>query len=137
MTPKWLEIVIEGYQQDDSSKQLLSELALTGSNDKGFSLIDGVIRYKGRIWLGQHKEAHQAILLALHSSGLGGHSGITATYQKIKSLFASPNMKQDVMSYIAACEVCAQAKPEHSKLPGLLQSLPIPQFAWHTISLDC
>jgi len=134
-TPKWLEIVVEGYQADDQSKQLLAELALSGTNEKGFSLVDGVIRYKGRIWLGSHKEAHTAILLALHSSGLGGHSGITATYQKIKVLFAWPHMKQDVKDYISACEVCAQAKPEHSKLPGLLQPLPIPQFAWHTISL--
>jgi predicted amidophosphoribosyltransferase len=135
-TPKWLEIIVDGYQQDDNSKQLLTELALTGTNDKGFSLVDGIIKYKGRIWLGIHKEAHNAVLLALHSSGLGGHSGITATYQKIKALFAWPHMKQDVKDYIAACEVCAQAKSEHSKLPGLLQPLPIPQFAWHTISLD-
>ena len=106
-TPKWLEIVVEGYQADDQSKQLLAELALTGTNEKGFSLVDGVIRYKGRIWLGSHKEAHTAILLALHSSGLGGHSGITATYQKIKALFAWPHMKQDVKDYISACEVCA------------------------------
>lgn len=48
-TPKWLEIVIEGYQHDDHSKQLWAELALTGSNDKGFSLVNGVIRHKGRI----------------------------------------------------------------------------------------
>jgi len=103
-TPRWLEIVIEGYQSDDSSKQLLAELALTGSNDNGFSLVDGIIRYKNRIWLGQHKEAHKAILLALHSSGLGGHSGVTATYHKIKALFAWPMMKKDISDYVAACE---------------------------------
>jgi len=88
-----LEIIVEGYDQDAHSKQLLAKLALTGSNEKGFSLQDGVIRYKNRIWLGNHKEDQQAILLALHSSGLGGHSGITATYQKVKSLFAWPHMK--------------------------------------------
>lgn len=33
-TPKWLEIIIEGYQQDDSTKKLLSELSVMGSNDK-------------------------------------------------------------------------------------------------------
>jgi hypothetical protein len=80
VTPKWLETVIEGYQQDDSTRKLLAKLALTGSNDKGYSLVDGVIRYKGCIWLGHHKAAHQAVLLALHSSSLGGHNGITATY---------------------------------------------------------
>lgn len=75
-TPKWLEIVVEGYAKDDFSKQLLTELSLTGSNDKEFSLVDGVIKYRGRIWLGTHTEAHRAVLLALHSNGLGGHSGI-------------------------------------------------------------
>lgn len=46
VTPRWLEIVIEGYQQDEASKHLLAELTLTGTNDKGFSLVDGVIRHK-------------------------------------------------------------------------------------------
>jgi hypothetical protein len=41
-----------------------------------------------------------------------------------------------VKEYINACEVCAQAKPKHCRLPGLLLPLPIPTHAWHTISLD-
>jgi hypothetical protein len=135
-TPKWLEIILEGYNQDDQTKQLLTELSLTGSNDKGFTLTDGIIKFKGRIQLGTHTEAHKAVLLALHSSGLGGHSGITATYHKVRELFAWPNMKQYVKDYINACELCAQAKPEHCRLPGLLQPLPVPTHAWHTISLD-
>jgi hypothetical protein len=45
-------------------------------------------------------------------------------------------MKKDIHDYITACQVCAQTKTEHSKLPDLLQPLPIPQFAWHTISMD-
>lgn len=77
--PKWLEIVLEGYQKDETTKQLLIELSISGTNDKGFSLTDGLIRYKGRVWLGNHVKAQQAVLLALHSSGMGGHSGITAT----------------------------------------------------------
>jgi hypothetical protein len=135
-TPKWLEIIVEGYSKDDDTKQLLTELSITGSNDKGFTLTDGIIKYKNRIWLGNHTAAHHAVLLALHSSGLGGHSGITATYNKIKALFAWPQMKKSVQEYIAACEVCAQAKPKHCRLPGLLQPLPVPSHAWHTISLD-
>jgi hypothetical protein len=91
--PKWMEIVIENYQQDEEAKKLLTELAITGSNEKCYSLVDGIIKYKGRVWLGSHTEAHQAILLALHNSELGGHSGITATYNKIKALFAWPGMK--------------------------------------------
>lgn len=107
-TPKWLEIIVDGYTKDDATKQLLTELTLTGSNDRGFTLSDGIIKYKNRIWLGNHTEAHQAVLLALHSSGLGGHSGITATYNKIIALFAWSQIKKSVQDYIHNCEVCAR-----------------------------
>lgn len=134
--PRWIEIVTEGYQQDPKAKQLLVELSVQGFNEQGFSIQDGIIRHKGRVWLGSHKEAHQAVLLALHSSGLGGHSGTLATYHRVKQLFSWPHMKQDVLHYVSACQVCQQAKSEHVKLPGRLQPLPIPPSAWHTISLD-
>jgi hypothetical protein len=69
---RWLEIIVEGYEKDSETKQLLTELCVTGSNSKGFTLSDGLIRFKGTIWLGNHKEAHQAVMLALHDSGIGG-----------------------------------------------------------------
>jgi hypothetical protein len=134
--PKWLEVNIEGYNSDPETQKLLTELAVTGSNTKGFTLSDGIIRYKNRVWLGTHKEAHKAVMLALHDSGIGGHSGMKATYNKIKNLFAWPGMKQDIEMYVAACSVCKQAKPEHSKLPGTLQPLPVPAHAWTTISMN-
>lgn len=111
--PKWLEIIIEGYTKDKDAKMLLIELSLTDSNDKGFTLTDDIIRYKNRIWLGNHTEAHQAVLLALHYSGLGGHSGMTATYNKIKALFAW--LQQDQGS------ICMAATEEIH--PGLYQCM--------------
>lgn len=45
-TPKWLETIIEGYQQDPLTKTLLTELSINGANDKGYTLVDGVIKYK-------------------------------------------------------------------------------------------
>jgi hypothetical protein len=54
----------------------------------------------------------------------------------VKALFAWPQLKKTIQDYVASCEVCAQAKTEHCKLPSLLQPLPVPPSAWHTISLD-
>jgi transposase InsO family protein len=82
------------------------------------------------------QEAHNAVLQALHSSGLGGHSGINATYQKVKALFAWPNLKEDVKDYVTKCQVCKQAKHENCRSSGLLQPLPVPNQAWHTVSMD-
>lgn len=72
----------------------------------------------------------------LHGSGIGGHSGVTPTYSRIKALFAWPNMKQTVQLFVKQCEVCQQAKVEHIRQPGLLQPLPIPAQAWEIISMD-
>lgn len=66
----------------------------------------------------------------------GVHSGITATYHKIKQLFARAGMKDDINRYIQNCEVCLQAMSEHNRTPWLLRPLPIPPTAWHTISID-
>lgn len=135
-SPKWLDIVVAGYGQDTKTKQLLETLPLHPEGIDHFRLVHGVIRYKGRIWLGHHKEAQQAVLLALHDSGVGGHSGITATYQRIKNLFAWPGLQKDVQWYVSQCTTCQQAKVEHCKSPGLLQPLPVPVQAWSTVSMD-
>jgi hypothetical protein len=73
---------------------------LLASQPTGFSLVEGLIHYKNRIWLGRNHLAQQHVLQALHSSGIGGHSGIQGTYQRVKSLFAWPKMKHSIMSYV-------------------------------------
>ena len=80
-TLAWQENLIKGYEEDDSARQLLTELVVSPENSNGFSLVDGIIRFKGRVWLGN-------VIQALHSSGVGGHSIFLATYHRIKSFFA-------------------------------------------------
>lgn len=106
------------------------------SSDGNYTLLDGIIRYKGRIWVGQNHLAQNHILQALHASGIGGHSGIHATYHRVKSLFAWSKLKQSVTQFVQSCQVYQQAKGEHVKLPGMLQPLAVPARAWTTVSLD-
>lgn len=134
--PSWLQVLISGYEEDDETKKLWTELSITGSNDRGFALDQGVIRFKGRIWVGSNATTQQHIMQAFHASGIGGHSGVLATYHRVKRMFAWPKMKQSVTDYVSTCEVCQQAKVEHVKLPGLLQPHDIPPFPWHTVSMD-
>lgn len=67
---------------------------------------------------------------------MGGHSGIHATYHRVKSLFAWPKLKQTVTTFVQQCQVCQQAKVEHVKLSGLVNPLVVPDQAWSTVSLD-
>jgi transposase InsO family protein len=54
----------------------------------------------------------------------------------MKQLFAWKGMKSVVRDFVAACLTCQRAKPDRSRLPGLLQPLPVPSAAWQIISLD-
>lgn len=134
--PKWTSDLIAGYAHDPVAQQLITELSVSPSIDGKYTLQEGLLRYKGRVYVGANTTAQQHILQALHASGIGGHSGSTATYQRVKALFAWPNLKQTVDNYVKQCGICQQAKVEHTKLPGLLQPLPIPEEAWSIISMD-
>jgi hypothetical protein len=118
----------------DSTAQKLIESLTTGAKREHYTLTQGVIRFKGRIWLGANKELHQMVMSALHDSAVGGHSGFPVTYRRIKSSFAWPGMKQHICEFVSGCQICQQAKPERVKYPGLLLPLPIPEQAWQTVT---
>lgn len=58
-------------------------------------LQNGVIRHKGKVWLGTNSLAQQHVMQAVHNSGTGGHSGVQATYYRIRQLFSWPGMKKN------------------------------------------
>lgn len=98
---------------------MLTELAIAPVQDQ-FSLSQGIIRFKGKIWMGHSTKLQQQIIHALHASPIGGHSGALVTYIRIKQSFAWPRMKSDVQEFVAACQICQQAKTERVPYPGLL-----------------
>lgn len=86
--PTWMQKLKQGYEEDDQAKKLLMELAVSPEAHQDYTLKEGVLRYKGRVWVGNNTTAQQHILIAMHDSGIGSHSGISATYARIKQLFA-------------------------------------------------
>jgi len=134
--PAWVQKLQFGYSENPEDKQLFAELTLTGSNTKGYTLQYGVIRFKGRVWVGNNSLAQQHILEAVHDSGIGGHSGITATYSRVNALFVWPNLKEKVQKFVQQCQTCQQAKVEHIRTLGLLQPLLVPTQACQIVSLD-
>jgi transposase InsO family protein len=135
-SPQWLDRVTSAYAQDPTARDLLTKLVVSPSSVPNFSLVNGVIRYKQRVWLGSNKPLQLDVIKALHDSPIGGHSGVSATYYKVKQLFFCTGMKADIYSYIHSCTVCEQAKPDRAKYPGLLQPLLVPSASWEIISMD-
>lgn len=134
--PLWIQEVLNSYAVDTQAQQLLTELAITGSNTQGFELVHSLIRKKGKIWVGANSALQTKLIIAFHNSAIGGHSGGQATYQRLKKLFMWAGLKQQVEEFVQQCAVCQQAKHEHCKYPGLLQPLPIPEGAWQEVCMD-
>jgi len=132
--PLWLQEVQASYI-DPQSVQLLAGLSV--SSPQGFyTLQEGLIWYKNRIWVGYDVQLQTKILVALHSSAIGGHSSCEVPYKRVKQIFAWTKLKQFVKEFVAQCTVCQQAKSERVPYPGLLAPLPIPDDAWQTVTLD-
>lgn len=135
-TPQWLNEVLEGYKCDDTSLSLSSKLSIDPNTVPHFTMHNGLLRYKTRIWIGNNPELQQKLLEACHASALGGHSGVPVTYRRMKQLFAWRGMKAAVHQFVQSCIICQQAKPDCAKLPGKLQPLSVPSQAWQIISMD-
>lgn len=135
-TPVWIQEVIKSYELDPQSRKLLQELAFNSPNSQGFTLQNGLIYRHQQLVVGQNIGLHTKLIAAFHSSAVGGHSGIHATYQRVKRLFYWTCQKSDVELFVKQYQVCQQAKHENCKYPGLLHLLPIPQDCWQDISMD-
>jgi hypothetical protein len=136
IVPIWVQEVINSYHSDAKATALLQELAVVQHNDQGYSLSDGVIRFKGKIWIANNSALQTKLISSFHGSAIGGHSGIQATYHRLKKMFYWQGMQQDVQSFVQQCEVCQKAKHELCKYPELLQPLPIPLSSWTDLSMD-
>jgi hypothetical protein len=76
-------------------------------------------------------------MLSMHLLlGGGGHSGVQATYNRLKKHFQWKGIKVDVDSFVKQRIVCQQANHEKVHPASLLQPLPIPEGMWQDISMD-
>jgi hypothetical protein len=82
--------------------------------------------YKDRLYLCNNSQLKQKVLLELHTSSVGGHSGFLKTYHRVKKDFFWDGLKIDVQRFKAECLIFQQNKVETINTLGLLQPLAIP-----------
>lgn len=110
--PAWVQEVANSYATDADAQERLARLAIRSPDDEGFELYKGLIRKQERLWIGKNTALRTKVISALHDSAVGGHSGATATYQRVKKLFVWEGLKSDVADYVRQCPVCQHAKHE-------------------------
>ena len=115
--------------------QVLTQLQHGHSVGK-YSLLDGMLRRKGKLVVGPDEALRQQLLQWMHDSPFGGHSGRQATLKRLQRLFYWKGMTKSVHQFIRQCVICQSCKPDSSASPGLLQPLAIPDEVWLDISMD-
>jgi ornithine carbamoyltransferase len=68
-----MENLPNGYADDSHAYQLITELSAmeTHSNDDADAYVDGLLRYKNMIWVGNNGNPQNHIMQAMHISGVG------------------------------------------------------------------
>lgn len=117
-------------------KLMVTSIQSNPSQYPDHSICNGLILYKGRIWLNSDNPCISSLLMEYHASPLGGHLGIAKTTHRVESNFFWSSLKQDVKRFIKECSICQQVKSITRRPAGLLQPLPSPTRVWEDLSMD-
>ncbi|KAJ4814811.1 polyprotein [Rhynchospora pubera] len=136
LIPNWVDDIKESYEGDVWMHALQESWKKKELDNDKYVRHQGIMRYKNRICVGHNKEWRVKLVKEIHTTSVGGHSGVLSTYQRVKKIFYWPGLKETVKEVVKNCEVCQLNKGEHVATPGLLQPIPIPNEAWQGISMD-
>lgn len=70
-TPLWIQEVLGGYQNDQEALSMVAKLSIDPSAVAHFTIQEVVLRYKGRIWVGQNPILQHKLLGVCLSSAVG------------------------------------------------------------------
>lgn len=102
--------------------QELISRCLKGELSPQYTVIKGMLFYKGKVYIAKAPELRTKLLRFLHDSTWGVHSGGDKPIQRVQRDFYWPGMKAESRAYIKSCAVCQQQKSDHMFPSGLLQA---------------
>ena len=101
----WLADLRQAYLTDTHLQDLLAKLQEGKLDPLKYKLVNGLMYYKGRIYIGDDLALKERILQLVHDSPLGRHAGYEKSYQRAKKDFYWQGMKQDIKIYIKQCQI--------------------------------
>ena len=96
----------------------------------------GLVRFRDMIYVSENNKLKKTILWEFHVKPYSGHPRYQKTLKKVKKFSYWPNLKKEVVEFLARCLDCQQVKVECKHLGGLLQPIPILEWKWEVISMD-
>ena len=119
---------IKGSQELDLVLLKLKEQVQEGKNVEFSVSSDGVLHFKGRLYIPDDAQLKEHIISEAHIIPYSVHLGATKMYQDLKGQFWAPGMKNEVAKYVAKCLTCQKIKAKHQRPGDELQPLEIPEW---------
>ncbi|XP_075666464.1 uncharacterized protein LOC142636214 [Castanea sativa] len=127
---------LEVSEDHKEVQAILQAFQLGKGVPKGYVVQNGLLLYKGKIFLGSCDALKATILQQVHDSSLGGHSGFLKTLHRVQRDFYWPGLRFDMKKHVRESDVCQRLKYETYYVAGLLQPLPTPDKPWLDVSMD-
>ncbi|GJS29427.1 retrotransposable element Tf2 [Tanacetum coccineum] len=115
-----LQQVKDSCASDPSLQIIIQQLQDKNYIGDKYSLVDGVLRRKDKIVVGNVVELKNNIIQHHHTDVTGGHSCTIVNVHRLKSLFYWKGMHKMVKLFIRECDTCQRQKPDLAAYPGLL-----------------
>lgn len=103
--PQLLELLRNETRSSPQMRKIAKEIR-EGRAAPHLTLVDGLVYYGRRIFVGSRSSAQMPILTEYHSSQSAGHPGFERMLHRVSAGFYWPSMKKDVKKFIEACVVC-------------------------------
>jgi hypothetical protein len=108
--PLWVQEVLDSYETDMEAQELKTQLLIQSPNEQGYSLHQGIIRRNGVIWIGDNSALRTKLITTLHDSAIGGHSGVHATYHRVKKCFGRRDLRMMLLSSWGSAKYVSRLK---------------------------
>ncbi|GJY61133.1 putative mitochondrial protein, partial [Tanacetum coccineum] len=99
-----LQQVKDSCSNDSSLQTVIQQLKDKKYVGDKYSLVDGVLRRKDKIVVGNDAQLRNSIIQHYHTDAIGGHSNTAVTVHRLKSLFYWKGMHKDVKLFIKECD---------------------------------
>jgi hypothetical protein len=93
------------WKKDQEVCKITQQLHEDPSSIDNFVWKNYFLWYHDHLYLCNNTQLKQKVLLELHTSPIGGHSGFSKTYHKIKKIFLGEGLKTNVQKFISGCLV--------------------------------
>lgn len=97
---------------------------------------EGILLYKQRMVLERHSELTTSLIHEAHTQISSAHPGGRKTYQLLAPKYYWRGMEVDCRRFVDNCTACQLNHARHTKKPGILNPLPIPNYPMQHICMD-